>query len=461
VSERVAIVGAGPAGFYTAELLLAQSVEVDMFDRLPTPFGLVRAGVAPDHPKIKSVTRIYEKTAHRGGFRFFGGVEVGQDIAPSDLRARYHAVVFAIGTSAERRLGIRGETLEGSHAAGEFVGWYNGHPDFSDESYDLTCSRAVVIGNGNVALDVARMLMLSEEELAATDTADHALEGLRCSSIREVVVLGRRGPLQAAFTNPELRELGNLAQAEIVVDPDQVLGDELDPEQLEARQVDKTARRNVGILREYATRASGQAARRMVLRFLSSPMEVLGSDEGRVTGLRVARTRIVTHSADGPVAEPTGEEEILECGLLIAAVGYRGQALPGIPFHQSRGVIPNRQGRVVDAGQIRDGEYVAGWIKRGPSGVIGTNKKDAAETVDRIIEDLAAGRLAQPELEADETWISSKAPFAVGWAGWQAIDRHECNAGKPYGRPRIKLVRLAQLAQVAAANRHYEERKAM
>ena len=386
---RAAIVGAGPSGFYATDQLLKAGFAVDLYDELPTPFGLVRAGVAPDHPKIKSVTRVYAKTAQHSAFRFFGNVRLGRDVTPAELRERYHAVVYAIGTATDNRLGIPGEDRPGSHPATEFVAWYNGHPHFTDHRFDLNGGRAVVIGNGNVAIDVARMLVLDPEELAPTDTADHAIDAFGSATVDEVVLLGRRGPAQAAFTNPELRELGELRRADVIVDPAQLEGiDEPD---------DTTKQRNVAILREYAARAPQGRSHRLELRFLRSPLEILGEgDDGPVTGVRVGINRLVT-AADGRVsAEPTGAQEVIECGLVLRSIGYRGVPIAGVPFDERRGLIRNEGGRVHDDDGARPGEYVVGWIKRGPSGVIGTNKKDAADTVARIVEDAEAGRLIDP-----------------------------------------------------------------
>jgi ferredoxin/flavodoxin---NADP+ reductase len=440
MTVRAAVVGAGPSGFYAAEHLLREGVAVDMLDALPTPYGLVRAGVAPDHPKIKSVTRMYDRTAQHPAFRFFGGVEVGEDVTVGELRERYHAVVYAVGTPADNRLGIPGDARPGSVAATDFVAWYNGHPAHADEAFDLSCSRAVVIGNGNVAIDVARMLLLDPDELAATDAADHAIAALAAASISEVVIVGRRGPAQAAFTNPELRELGEMAGVDVSVDPaelDVELSDELAP----------TARRNVEILRSYAERPPGAAGRRISLRFLRSPAEILGDGEhGAVTGVRLARNRL-----DGGRAVPTGEEEVIACGLVVRSIGHRGRPLPGVPFEERRGLIRNVGGRVCgDDGAPRAGEYAVGWVKRGPSGVIGTNKKCAAETVARVLEDLSAGRLPDPPADAEDAWLRARVPGLVTWSGWEAIDEHERGLGAPQGRPRVKLVRRPQLLAVAA-----------
>jgi ferredoxin--NADP+ reductase len=450
--NRAAIVGAGPSGFYAADRLLRAGFEVDLYDALPTPFGLVRAGVAPDHPKIKSVTRVYAKTAGHESFRFFGGVTLGADVSREDLTARYHAVIYAIGTATDNRLGIAGEDRPGSHPATDFVAWYNGHPHFADQMFDLNGGRAVVIGNGNVAIDVARMLVLDPGELAPTDTADHALSAFGMAGVTEVVLVGRRGPAQAAFTNPELRELGELERADVMVDPAQLEGVD-EPE-------DTTKRRNVEILREYSRRRpSAGRSHRLELRFLRSPLEILGDGtSGPVTGVRLAVNRLVT-GPDGRIsAEPTGVEEVVECGLVLRSIGYRGTPLAGIPFDERRGLIRNENGRVVTDAGVCPGEYVVGWIKRGPSGVIGTNKKDATDTVARILEDAETGSLGTPvpELSGAEAvagWLSERVPDHVTWAGWEAIDAHESALGEQSGRPRVKLVRVAELLEASRATR--------
>jgi ferredoxin--NADP+ reductase len=434
MTARVAVIGAGPSGFYAAEQLLREGMAVDLLDALPTPYGLVRAGVAPDHPKIKSVTRIYERTAQHAGFRFFGGVELGADVAAAELLERYHAIVYAVGTSSDKELGIPGERRPGSVAATQFVAWYNGHPSYADEAFDLSCERAVVIGNGNVALDVARMLVLDPAELAPTDVADHAIAAFAGASVEEVVVLGRRGPAQASFTTPELR----------VLDP---AG--LEPA-AEAEDESPTVRRNLVLLREYAARPLTGKSHRIELRFARSPIEILGEGEdGRVTGVRVSVNRV-----EAGRAVPTGDEEIIPCGLVIRAVGYRGRRLPGVPFDERRGLIRNDGGRVCEeGGSPCTGEYAVGWIKRGPSGVIGTNKKCAAETVAGLLEDLGRGRLDEPSApdgESIEAWLRGRVPGLVTWHGWQAIDAHERALGAPQGRPRVKLVRIAEMQGLAA-----------
>jgi ferredoxin/flavodoxin---NADP+ reductase len=449
---RVAIIGAGPAGFYAAEHILKDEgthAQVDLFDRLPTPFGLVRGGVAPDHPKIKSVIRVYEKTAAREGFRFFGNVKVGHDIEVEDLERLYHAIVFTVGAETDRRLEIPGEDLPGSHAATAFVGWYNAHPDYCDEEFDLSCERAVVIGNGNVATDVARMLALTEEQLRATDTADHAIEALAQSKVSEIVILGRRGPAQAAFTNPEVKELGEMEDADIVVDPAEV---ELDPASqafIESDEADKTSRVNVEILREFAQRRPEGKPRRIVLRFLVSPVEIKG--DVKVEKIVIGRNELV--EAEGALrARDTGEREELECGLVLRSVGYTGVPLEGVPFDERRGTILNDGGRVLDShdGGHKVGHYAAGWIKRGPSGVIGTNKKDALETIRHLLADVESGTLmdpTNPEPSAVEDILGERGVRYVTFEDWQAIDQAEVGRGEPHGRPRVKFVRVEEMLQ--------------
>ena len=443
---RVAIVGSGPAGFYAAEHLLKQestAVEVDVFDRLPTPFGLVRAGVAPDHPKIKSVIRVYEKTAARDGFRFFGNVEVGRHLSAAELAERYHAVIHAYGSPTDRHLGIPGEDLPGSHPATDFVAWYNAHPDFADLEFDLSC--------GNVATDLARMLALTREELEATDTADHAIEALGASKVRQIVVLGRRGPAQAAFTNPEVRELGEMKEADVDVDPAEVELDDLSRAYLASDEADITTRKNVEIFTEFSQRQPEGKRRRIVVRFLRSPVEIQG--EGRVERLVVARNELYRDESGAIRPRDTGERETIECGLVFRSIGYKGVGLDGIPFDERRCVIRNEGGRVTDpeSGEQVAGHYAVGWIKRGPSGVIGTNKKDAQETVANLLSDLHAGRMLPEAADpgAVESWLVERVPDHVTYSGWEAIDRAEQDRGKPLGRPRVKFVRTDEMLEAA------------
>jgi ferredoxin--NADP+ reductase len=444
---RVAVVGSGPAGFYAASALLAADppAEVDMIERLPTPWGLVRLGVAPDHPKLKEVSRAFERVAQRPGFRFFGNVELGPALTHDDLLRLYDAVVYAVGAQTDNRLGIPGEELPGSWSATQFVAWYNGHPDFQVLEFDLSGERAVVVGAGNVALDVARMLALTREELAPTDTTDAAIEQIAGSGIREIVLLARRGPAQAAFTTPELKEMGELAGADVIVDPGEL---ELDEASTAAIENDTNARRNMEVLREFASRVPEGKPRRVVLRFLVSPLAILG--EEHVEGVDVVRNELVV--SDGRIsARATDQRETIDAGIVFRSVGYRGVALPDLPFDEARGTLPNDGGRVLDGnGSPLAGVYCAGWIKRGPTGVIGTNKKDATESVRLLLEDVAAGRLrAAGDRQDLADVLAERGVEAVVYAGWEAIDQLEKAAGEPHGRPRIKLCTWDELLAAA------------
>ena len=438
MSFRVAVVGSGPAGFYAAAALLASDleIEVDMIERLPTPWGLVRLGVAPDHPNIKAVSRAFERTAAQPGFRFFGNVEVCKDVSHAELVRLYDAVVYSVGAQTDRQLGIPGENLSGSWPATAFVAWYNGHPDFQDLSFDLSGERAVVIGNGNVALDVARMLALTPEELAPTDTTDAAIEAIAGSGIREILVVGRRGPVQAAWTPVEVGELGELAGADVIVDAADLELGEASAAELEAAA--PTVRRNVEHLRDYARREPTGKPRSIRLRFFASPVEIHGDRE--VESIELVRNELV-----GGRAVPTEERETIPCGIVFRSVGYQGVALPGLPFDEGSATIPNEGGRV------EPGLYAAGWIKRGPSGVIGTNKKDATETVALLLDDARAGLLPTRGEGTLEELLEERGVEAVLYAGWEAIDAAERNAGEPLGRPRVKLASWADLLAAAKA----------
>jgi ferredoxin--NADP+ reductase len=410
-------------------------------ERLPTPWGLVRLGVAPDHPNIKAVSRVFEKTAQLPGFRFLGNVEVGRDVEHSELAELYDAVVYSVGAQTDRRLDIPGEDLPGSWAATEFVAWYNGHPDFQDLSFDLSCERAIVVGNGNVAVDVARMLALAQTEIAPTDTTDPAIEAILGSSIEEIVMLGRRGPAQASFTTPELQELGELADADVLVDEAELEPCEAD----EAGLAETAVVRNLAVLREYAARPPSGKRRALRLRFKVSPVAILGDD--RVEGVEIVRNELVAEN--GRVrAVPTGDREVIPCGVVFRSVGYRGVPVPGVPFDEARGTMRNRAGRVLDTdGEQVGGVYCAGWIKRGPTGIIGTNKKDAAETVAALLADVESGALIAGGHSAEEidALLAERGVEVVTHSGWEAIDALERARGEEQGRPRIKLLRWDEL----------------
>ena len=448
---RIAIIGAGPSGFFLADKLLSQEtvpVSVDLFERLPTPYGLVRYGVAPDHEKIRNVTRTFDKVAARPGFRFFGNVEIGKHVTLEELRHYYHLIAFTTGAQTDRRMGIPGEDLPGSHTATEFVAWYNGHPDYRDRAFDLSGERVAVVGVGNVAVDVARILARSHDELTTTDLADHALDALEASGVREVHLLGRRGPAQAAFTNPEVKELGELEGADVSALLHEV---ELDALSASAIGDDAATKKKLEILNDYARRQATGKPRRLNLRFLVSPVEILERN-GRVAGIRLVRNRLV-QSGDDLKAEPTGEYEDLPADLIFRSVGYRGVALPGLPFDEKRGVVPNERGRVVLPTDSRGeasprpllGAYVSGWIKRGPSGVIGTNKPDAGETADAMLEDAVAGRTLSPDRDDIQPLLRERQPDLVEWSHWQKLNLAETGAGSAVGRPRVKHSRIADM----------------
>jgi ferredoxin/flavodoxin---NADP+ reductase len=435
---RVAVVGSGPAGFYAAAALLdaGLGIEVDMIERLPTPWGLVRLGVAPDHPKLKSVSRAFERIAEKPGFRFFGNVEVGRDLSHADLLELYDAVVYASGAQTDKRLGIPGEGLAGSWSATEFVAWYNAHPDYQELPFDLEVERAVVIGNGNVALDVARMLALTPAELAPTDTTEPAIEAIGSSTLREIVIVGRRGPAQASWTTQELKEMGELAGADVSVDQAELEG---------AVEDDTHVQRNMDVLREFAAREP--TGKPLVIRFLffRSPVAIHG--DAKVEAVELVCNRL--EERDGRlVAVPTDEHETLPCGLVFRSVGYRGVGLPDVPFDERAGTIANEGGRIV--GEPR--AYCAGWIKRGPTGIIGTNKKDAIETVAHLLADLEQGRIEHREdvtAEAVEALLAERGVRAVLYAGWTSIDELERAAGEKLGRPRVKLRSWDELLEAA------------
>ena len=440
---RVAIVGAGPAACYAASALMeVDGVEVDLFERLPTPFGLIRAGVAPDHQHTKSVVRVFEHALGNKRLRCHLNVEVGADVTHDDLLAHHHAVIYAVGASRSRDLGIPGEELPGSHSAVDFVGWYNGHPDHAQHEFDLSGERAVIIGNGNVALDAARVLLLDHEQLATTDIAAHALDTLSHSSIREVVILGRRGPRDAAFSAGEFLALGHLAGVDVVMDNDELTASSTDDVETELK---------LQIAREYADKPITPGNKRIVFRFLTSPTEIVGSEHAE--GLRIVSNTL--DEAGALIAgDPYDGTELMESGLILRSIGYHGSAIHGLPYDSTKGVTPNDHGRVIDDdGQSLTGVYVTGWLKRGPKGVIGTNRTCADETVARLLDDYASGVLIRAVADRDALVqvLAGRGSIPIAWNGWKAIDAAERRRGTEESRPRVKFVDVAELVASAKA----------
>lgn len=447
---RVAIIGSGPSGFYAAEALQRSdlAVEIDMFDRLPTPFGLVRGGVAPDHQKIKSVTRVYERIAQKDNFRFYGNVEFGTDITRLDMIHYYHALIYATGAQTDREMGIPGEDLTGSHAATEFVAWYNAHPDYRGLEFDLSVENVAVIGVGNVAMDVARILARSQAELMETDIADYAYEELANSHIKRIYIIGRRGPAQAAFTNPELKELGEMEDVDVIVAPDQVNLDELSQAYIDDGE-DRVAVKNVDLLKEYASRTPEGRPKQIVFRFLESPTELIGDDH--VEAIKLVKNELYLNEKGVLRPRATDQTETLAVGLVFRSIGYTGVPLPDVPFYDRWGIIPNEKGRVLTAqegGEQVVGDYAVGWIKRGASGIIGTNKPDSGETVESLIEDVQAGKYHTPthtDSSAVRDLLEERNIRYVTFADWLIIDQLEQERGEKIGRPRLKFSRIDEM----------------
>ena len=447
---RVAIIGSGPAGFYAAEALLRRTdtvVQVDMYDRLPTPYGLVRGGVAPDHQNIKAVTRIYEKTAARPTFRFMGNVCLGEDISVEELRSHYHQIVYAIGNEADRRLGIPGEGIARCTPATVFIGWYNGHPYYRHEKIDLSVSRVAVVGNGNVAVDAARILLRTPAELEKTDIAAYALEALRNSQVREVYILGRRGPLQASFTPVELKELGEMEQVDPVVDPAELSGiSEPDDNSQQAK--------NLKILRSFASRPAGVKAKKLHLRFLVSPVEVLADTEGQVAGLALEKNRLETRQDGSVSARGTGEIEVLDAGMVLPSIGFAAKRIAGVPYDERNLLIANQDGRVIDPASrtVVANEYVVGWARTGPQGLIGSHKGASAHVVEHMILDGAG--LEQRELPAAgeiDALLESRGVQIVSFADWRRLDDAEVARGARRGAPRDKIADVEAMLAVLNA----------
>jgi ferredoxin--NADP+ reductase len=446
---RVAVVGSGPAGFYAAEALLAADVSVDLYDVLPAPFGLVRYGVAPDHPKIKNIISRYEKTAAHANFAFLGNVEVGKDISVQEMRHFYDAIVFSTGAQTDRRLGIPGEDLPGSYTATEFVAWYNGHPEYRDREFDLSHECAIVIGQGNVAVDVARILCKTVDELKNTDITARALEVLAESGVREVRMIGRRGPVQGAFTPPEVKELGELGDCDAIVDPSELELNDASRAELEVLKW-REAQKNYDLLQEMAARGPAGKSRRLLIQFYRGPRELVGGE--RVDGVLLERNAL-SGEPGAQKAVGTGATELALCGTLFRSVGYRGVAIPGVPFDERAGVVPNDGGRVVQDGKPVPGLYVAGWIKRGPSGIIGTNKPDSFETVKALLADAPSlPRCPEPAREAVLAFFRQRGVRVVDYADWQRIDAAEVQRGAAVGKPREKFVTIEEMLRVADAH---------
>ena len=444
---RVAIVGAGPSGFYAAGALLKPSdlhVSVDMIDRLPAPHGLVRYGVAPDHQNIKAVSKVYDRTAADARFRFFGNVQYGEDITYADLKRLYDVVIYAVGAQSDRRLNIPGEDLPNSMSATEFVAWYNGHPDYVDHAPDLEVEAALVVGVGNVAMDVARILAKTADELAETDIADYALPVLAESKIKRIYVVARRGPAQSKFTNVEIREFGHLDNADVIVDPADL---RLDKASSASIQDDTAAQKNMDYLNAYAEMGDSGKPRKVYFKFLLSPVEIIAGDDGKIAAVKLEKNRLRPTTTGYINSEGTGEYETLDVGLVLRSVGYKGLPVEGVPYNQRNGTIPNEVGRIVDpeTERPRYGEYVVGWAKRGPTGVIGTNKPDAIESVNSMLEDLSSGRI-EPAPDADPAAVvellEARNVRFVTMDEWGKLNELELSNGKAQGRPRVKFTNL-------------------
>ena len=465
---RVAIIGSGPAGFYAAEALLRRTdtvVHVDMFERLPTPYGLVRGGVAPDHQSIKTVTRVYEKTAARPTFRFLGNVCLGRNITVEDLRRHYHQIVYAVGNEDDRRLGIPCEGIACCTPATVFIGWYNGHPDYRQARIDLSAPRVAVVGNGNVAIDAARMLLRTPAELEKTDIAAHALEVLRNSQVREVFILGRRGPQQASFTPPELKEFGEMEDVDPIVDPQELAGcvipetagntqhpqgvrrscEELKPQQHTQQE------KNLKILQSFAARQSSAKAKKLYFRFLVSPTEIIADADGKVAGLVIEKNRLEVQPDGTVAARGTGETEVLDVGMVLPAIGFATKRIDGIPYDEKMRIIANEDGRVVNpvSRNVVANEYVVGWARTGPQGLIGSHKGASAHVVEHMIAD-GAGLEARelPEREAIDSLLRQRGVQIVSFSDWKRLDEVEVARGERRGAPRDKIVDVEAMLKV-------------
>ncbi len=444
---RVAVVGAGPSGFYAVESLQNTEglhVRVDVFDRLPTPFGLLRGGVAPDHQKVKGVANVYENIALQDGFRFFGNVVFGRDLLVEDLCQHYDQILFAVGAEGSRKLGIPGEDLQGVFFAGEFVGWYNAHPAFADLNFELGRSKSVaVVGNGNVSMDVTRILVEDAAVLEKTDIADYALAELSRHRVERVHLLGRRGPAQAAFSPRGVRELAGVSDVDLVVRPEDADLDDLSQAWL-AQQPGRAAQKNVKFLSAQARLSEGEGATKVYCRFLCKPVEILGDKAGRVRAIRVERCVLHADAEGVPRPRGTGEFEEIPVQLVLRAVRFLGVKIPGVPHCDRRGGIPNLEGRVTDGlgGDVVPDQYVVGWAKRGPGGLVGTNGPDAKATVKHMVDDLegrTAATLSEDDLDTVPALLAARGVKFVDWEDWRRLDAWELEQGERLGKPRHKL----------------------
>jgi len=448
---RVSIIGSGPAGFYAADHLFKNkeyNFSIDMYDRLPTPFGLVRSGVAPDHQKIKSVTRVFDKIAQNEGFRFFGNIEFGKDLFLEDIKKYYHIIIFATGAQTVRKMNIPGEELNGSHTASEFVAWYNGHPDYKDRTFDLDKESAAIIGVGNVAVDVARILCRTKDELSVTDIAEYALEKLEKSNVKRVYMIGRRGPAQAAFTNPELKELGNLEDADLITLKNETELDNLTREFVE-NSTDKTLARKIEILQDHNENYSGTKNKKLFIRFLLSPVEIIGDENNNITKIKLCKNELYKSDDESLRSKQTDQFEELDVGLVFRSIGYHGVALSDIPFNDNWGVISNDKGRIIDENNnFLPGHYVTGWVKRGPTGVIGTNKADSGETVKSIIDDItndSVNKVQDTDIKNIEKLINQRKKDYLSYEEWLKVDKIETEKGAEKGKPRVKFTEIEEI----------------
>ncbi len=456
---RVAVIGSGPSGFYAiAALFKADGVDadVDLFDRLPTPFGLVRGGVAPDHQKIKNVIRVYNRTATHERFRFFGNVELGRDLSVADLRRHYDHIVYATGNESDRKMGIPGEDLAGVHSATEFVGWYNGHPDFQDRSFDLASARRVaVVGNGNVAMDVTRILARRPDDLAPTDITADSLAALRESKVEEIVLLGRRGPAQAAFSPQEIKEIGSLDGVSLLVSEEAMDLDTISRTWLEEAAA-RSAQRNVGYLTQIAGARAVAGDRLVACRFLVSPIELLAGVDSRVNRVVIEKNELYAAADGTPRPRGTGETETLDVDLVFKAVGYRGVPLPGVPFHERWGILPNDEGRLQTGqdGDVVPGQYVVGWAKRGPTGLIGTNSPDSTATVRKMLEDIDGVQVPPDPAKTPRAILDllrERRVDFVTFDDWTRLDEDEVRRGEARNKVREKYTDVESM--MAAVNR--------